>query len=548
MESVRSNGSVPLVRGRDGYLRVFLEASEATTLVPAVNAVIKDATGNTVLSQALPAPAGGVPTTVTDGQFNLSWNLPVPGSAIQPGASLLVTAVAPAGYLGDASFLTFPGNGTPLPLNPVQVAPLSVRLFPIESGGGVTGNLNSAALPLASWQAGLNRMYPLETINVQVGPVFTTTQVLGGAVQPYFDLLDELALQRRADGPGTATAPNPPYYFGVFASTPNRAINGVAYLRLPGQAAGSSGIGCDEADTPLSSDGQNGMNTFVHEMGHMLGQKHSPCGGATNIEPNYPYPSHTVGTSFMDVAAGTLRAARSADDIMSYCWPRLISDWRYQNVLSFRAQLPSAELPAQACLVVPGDVLNGAVTLAPAFELTTPPDQPVPGDYTLLCLDASGNVLLAVPFTPDPLEDGDPSVDLEGFNLAVPMTPALVAGLASVTVLGPGESLPDQGVAEPAAKAQRRAAATLTRSAGSLALAKGTTAREPVAMSLRPGRVTLGWDSSIYPKVIVKDARTSQTIAIARGGSMDLATDAPALELIFSDGLRSLTRTLAVQH
>jgi hypothetical protein len=46
--------------------------------------------------------------------------------------------------------------------------------------------------------------------------------------------------------------------------------------------------------------------------------------------------------------------------------------------------------------------------------------------------------------------------------------------------------------------------------------------------------------------VIVRDPRTSDTIAIARGGSMDLTTDAPELELIFSDGLRSFTRSLKV--
>ena len=48
--------------------------------------------------------------------------------------------------------------------------------------------------------------------------------------------------------------------------------------------------------------------------------------------------------------------------------------------------------------------------------------------------------------------------------------------------------------------------------------------------------------------MLVKDARTHGTLAIARGGSMDLATDAPALELVFSDGVRSITRTLGVQH
>ena len=54
--------------------------------------------------------------------------------------------------------------------------------------------------------------------------------------------------------------------------------------------------------------------------------------------------------------------------------------------------------------------------------------------------------------------------------------------------------------------------------------------------------------SAVYPKAIVKDARTGETIAIARGGSMDLATDALALEVLFSDGVRTLKRTLTVQR
>jgi len=541
----RPDGSVPLVTGRNGYLRVFVEADQATTMVPAVNALIRDANGNTLLSQAIPAPAGGVSnTTIDDAQFSLSWNLPLPGSAIQPGATLVVTATPPAGYQGDTSELSFPATGSPMPLSPVTVAPLGVRMFPIQTGDGSTGSLQSATIPLASWADALNRIYPLETINIQVGPVFESAIVLG-AQGSVGRLLMDLRWKQITDGAGAAAAPNPTYYYGVFAYNPLNATNGMSIMRMLGdEQPNSSGIGNDRG--PLTIDGQNGVNTFVHEMGHMLGQAHSPCGDAPKPNPAYPYPDGNLGANFMVVDQGTLRSATSADDIMSYCWPRLISDWTYENVLNFRAQLPSAELPAEQCLVIAGSVLNGAVTLEPAFELMTPPDPSVPGDYTLLCLDAPGNVLLAVPFTPDPIED-DSGDDLEGFTLAVPMTPTLLAGLASVTVLGPGESMPGQGVAEPAVKTLRRAAATRTRSAGSLTLAKGGTAREPVARSLRPGQVTVGWDSALYPMVIVRDPRTSDTIAIARGGSMDLTTDAPELELIFSDGLRSFTRTLKVQ-
>ena len=71
--------------------------------------------------------------------------------------------------------------------------------------------------------------------------------------------------------------------------------------------------------------------------------------------------------------------------------------------------------------------------------------------------------------------------------------------------------------------------------------------REPEARLLHPGVVRLTWDAATHPKIILKNHATGQDIGMATGGALDLETDALELEVILSDGLRSLTTRVGVQ-
>jgi hypothetical protein len=70
--------------------------------------------------------------------------------------------------------------------------------------------------------------------------------------------------------------------------------------------------------------------------------------------------------------------------------------------------------------------------------------------------------------------------------------------------------------------------------------------REPVARVWGEGRVHLSWDPDRHPRVNVCDASTGESLALAEGGSVVLATGARELRVTFSDGLRSITRRIPV--
>jgi hypothetical protein len=82
------DGSQPLVAGRDGLLRVFVDATLPNAFQPGVEIFLQDGVGNLLLDAVLPAPGPGVPTAPMEGILADSWNLPVDGSLIQPGLRL----------------------------------------------------------------------------------------------------------------------------------------------------------------------------------------------------------------------------------------------------------------------------------------------------------------------------------------------------------------------------------------------------------------------------------------------------------------------------
>ncbi|HEX8243416.1 MAG TPA: hypothetical protein VF541_07975 [Longimicrobium sp.] len=47
---------------------------------------------------------------------------------------------------------------------------------------------------------------------------------------------------------------------------------------------------------------------------------------------------------------------------------------------------------------------------------------------------------------------------------------------------------------------------------------------------------------------MVRDPRTGQVLSFARGGAAQVRTDAPELELLFSDGVRTTPRRVRVER
>ena len=83
------DGSVSLIAGRPALLRVFAVADQVNCLESPVRVTLTR--GNEVVfEQLVPAVAGRIPTSIDESTLTGSYNLDIPGSAIQPGVEMVV--------------------------------------------------------------------------------------------------------------------------------------------------------------------------------------------------------------------------------------------------------------------------------------------------------------------------------------------------------------------------------------------------------------------------------------------------------------------------
>jgi hypothetical protein len=111
--------------------------------------------------------------------------------------------------------------------------------------------------------------------------------------------------------------------------------------------------------------------TLAHELAHNLGRKHVDCGGPSDVDTNYPYPTNqidNIGNANhygFDVKSLTPIAPGAANDVMSYCTPKWISDYNWKALFNGLAPLfTAAQPPALPALAnAASDILvTGAVT------------------------------------------------------------------------------------------------------------------------------------------------------------------------------------------
>lgn len=501
-------GTVPLVAGRDAYLRVFVVADRANTAAPAVRVRLYQ--GET-LRETLTIPADGasVPTAVDQGNLAGSWDVKVPASMIQPGLRM-VADVDPAGAVAESSEAdnTFPTSGSPLSLTVSAIAPLKVRFVPIhQRANGLVGRVTEANKH--DFMTMTRKIHPIPGYDADIRAPFTVEGLsLDPAGNSWQGLVTELNAVRVAEGSDR-------YYYGVVQTEyPGGGVVGIA-ASIPSRTS----LGWDRP--------ADAAETVAHELGHNLGRFHAPCGGAGGADPGYPYQLGLIGVYGMDVETGELKAPIEHTDIMGYCDARFwISDYNYTGLYNYLRGTAPAALAAQPSLLVWGSIQDGRVVLEPAFQVTTRPALPAaPGPYTVEGTDAAGEVLFSISFAGDRIEDvkGDRRL----FAFAVPLGPQQMDRLATLRVGGRGVQARAGG-----AVMQRRAPA----------------AAPPRASVARQGadRVAVRWDASAYPMAMVRDARTGEILALARGGAAELRAGTGEVEVVLSDGVRSSTRRVAV--
>ncbi len=498
-------GAVPLVKDRDGYLRVFVTASQTNLTAPQVR--VQFFQGSTLVSTlTIAPPATSVPLSPDEGSLSSSWNVAVPKTLIQPGLSVLAD-VDPDNDVAEADETDnqFPASGVPLPLDVHTTSAFSVRFVPVrQSVNGRQGNVTNANKD--GYLTAAMKVHPLASYDADLRAPYTTTApaVDANTTSTWTAILNQLDALRKADGSSR-------YYFGVINPSYSSGIAGVGYV------GGKTALGWDRGGADWVA---------AHEWGHNWGRDHSPCGGAAGPDTNYPYPGGAIGVYGLDLATLTLKPPTNTD-IMGYCNNEWISDYTYEGVLNWREAQPDvagADFAGavQPCLLVWGRIENGQTVLEPAFQIVTRPSLPArSGSYSVEGRDVAGGRVFRLSFEPERVAD-DPTGGRH-FAFAVPLQPDRAARLDAIRL-----SVPGRGTVSVRAAAAATAAIDLrTERAG-------------------PGRVSLRWNATAHPMVMVRDPASGQVLSFARGGAAEIATERTDLEVQLSIGILGRSVRIAV--
>lgn len=413
-------GSVRLIPGRPGLLRVFAIADQVNWLEPPSVHVTLLQDGDVVLEERLPPETEVIPTDPIESSRAASYDVAVPGSLVQPGLSLVVE-LDPEGVVRHApgSRRRYPEEGSmeldfvDPPLLRQIFVPTIATLAPDTSVYDWTDGLNPE-----SPQVRIARtLLPVGTMEVEIRETFTTGADLSTR-NGWSTWIREMRVLYEQEGKRG-------YYYGV-ASISRPAVGGLGYVGYP------------------VSVGLPSAGIYAHELGHNMNLSHAPCGGAGGPDPNFPYDDGSIGIWGYDAVRDELVSPGTYKDLMGYCRNDWVSDYHFSRATDHRldgdggVDLDGGAIPPEGAhrgemLVVWGSVGDGRLSLDPAFVVDGPQALPeVGGPYRVDGLGADGQTEFSLSFTPTPLEFGG-----SAFVFLVPYEAEWADDLERLVLTGP---------------------------------------------------------------------------------------------------------------
>ena len=399
---------VPLIAGESALLRVFVTADTDTDeTMPPIRATFF-VNGVEAHLTEIPAGVSTIPSMLDEGELRLSANAEIPEEVILPGLEMVVE-VDPEGTLDPSLGVVkrIPAEGR-APVD-VSVPPtLYLTLIPFVH----TSTDDHRAVALVEELHPGHELFWETNYLLPVGNMEMTKHdpVLIDSNDGY-DLLRETALIRTMEG-GTG------HWKGMSYGVSN--VGGVAYLGGKVSFSGPS------------------AGTIAHELGHNFSLPHAPCG--TVGDPTFPHKSGRIGVWGYDPRDGGSLVPPDNPELMSYCYPRWISDYFFKKTLLYRiadeGQAQAAPVAARSLLVSGRLDADSTLHLDPAFILDAAPVVPDgDGPFTLTGMRSDGSELFSLAFDMREVADGD---GRSTFLFAIPAGPQWESELASLSLAAPG--------------------------------------------------------------------------------------------------------------
>jgi len=316
------DGEVPVIAGRPGLLRVFYETDAAYEGVPITARLYVDE--EPVVEQAVTLEAASEP-----GDLGSTINFDLEDADVTPGGRYRVELLqaGPSGSTKNPG-ATFPTDGD-ASLD-AEVGPtLNVVVVPIRYEADGSGRMpDTSQTQLALYEEMFYALYPTAKLNITVHAPMVWNQAVAARGDSWSDLLSAVADLRQSENASFDT-----YYYGVFkprSSVSNFCSDG-CYYGLGYVAGDDSDYG--KASIGLGYSGRRFVETAMHEVGHNHGRPHTPCGGPSNPDPDYPHPNARIGTWGYNIFTGELHSPTGERrDWMSYCDPTWMSDYSFREV------------------------------------------------------------------------------------------------------------------------------------------------------------------------------------------------------------------------
>ncbi len=209
---------------------------------------------------------------------------------------------------------------------------MKVVLVPIEHQlGDCVAKAEVDDADVVAMQRDLEENNPVQSTEFSVREPMIYTDPIGEQDKGFSPILSQLAQLRDADG----AAPNV-YYYGLVATCDG----------YPGGLAGQA-FGIPSAPDPEQAyqhvaagrwvgEGSAAAETFVHELGHLIGRYHVRCSGSeAGVDQGYPHPGGVTGVWGFGIYDSTLHSPAGSRDYMTYCANEWVSDYGYNHAWEF---------------------------------------------------------------------------------------------------------------------------------------------------------------------------------------------------------------------
>ncbi len=314
----------PVVAGREGVMRVYVSPGPTYT-ARAVTAVLTINSGGKTTTVADTKTLSGASS---DGDLNSTFDLQLPAAAMGTDTTYSVALHTPPGQTatGPSTSAVYPASGAESLDARSSGDTLKVLLVPVRYNADGSGRLpDTSAAQVEAYRKEMYKLYPAKKVEITVRAPYDYASSISASGSGWSNVLQALVRLRASDG-----APNDLYYFGAFepASSFGTFCGG-------GCVSGLSGLLTDSRDSSgrasvgIGYTGDTSAETMAHEVGHAHGRSHANCGGASGVDPKFPYSGAGIGVYGYDIVLKTLISPTKYTDMMGYCNPTWVSDYTF---------------------------------------------------------------------------------------------------------------------------------------------------------------------------------------------------------------------------